>query len=94
MEKRMTLKELGDTQGWEEAVIVFTADSFGEEYSEQERSYKVSSNSKWFKPHMNGMSLFGDCLDGKDLNVRLDVYMRLAPEEGKRWSVEYCYIIK
>jgi hypothetical protein len=94
--KRITFRELGESKDWKEAVIVFTNRSFGvlKQYTLEERSYKVSSDAKWFDNNKNGMSLFGDCLDGKDNGVRLDHYMRLTPEEGKRWEVEYCYITK
>jgi hypothetical protein len=79
---------------WKEAVIVFKEKSFTKEFSELERSYKISSSCKWFNPMMNGNSLFGNCLDGKDNGVRLDIYMRLLPKEGTRWIEDYCYITK
>ena len=91
--EKLTLEELRKTE-WNEAVIVFSNDSWDREYSETERSYKVNKSAKFFNPMMNGNSLFGSCLDGKDNGVRLDVYMGLLPEEGKRWLVEYCYITK
>jgi hypothetical protein len=91
---KITLEQLGNMKDWEEAVIVFTAESFDYKYTETERSYKVASNAKWFNPNMIGMSLIGDCLDGQDNGVRLDKYMRLLPNEGNKWKVEYCYIIK
>lgn len=67
-------------------VIVFTEDSFGASYTEKERSYRVSNDNKAFQHGKISNSLFGDCLDYKDLGVRLDVYMY----DG--WKVEYCYI--
>jgi hypothetical protein len=87
---KMTLTELKNAlPAWEEAVIVFTKDSFNREYSEIERSYQIHSTAKYFKPFANGNSLFGNCLDGKDNGVRLEHYMA---SEG--WKVEYCYIVK
>lgn len=68
-----------------EAVIVFTEDSFSKDYSVEQRSYVVSSNNKMFNPEALGSSLFGDCLDGTDNGVSLDLYI------GK-WHVEYCYM--
>lgn len=90
MEKKTyTLRELrDDTSAWEEAVIVFTADSFEQEYSEESRSYKIRRDAKYFNPVMIANSLFGNCLDGKDDGVRLDKYMA----EG--WKVDHCYVTK
>jgi len=85
--ERLTLEELRNAKDWEEAVIVFTKDSFREEFSEESRSYMVNSMQKYFQDGMISNSLFGNCLDGQDDGVRLDWYM---PE----WKVEYCYIIK
>lgn len=95
MGNQITLEELEANKDWQEAVIVFTNESFmGVDYSVEQRSYKVSSDAKFFDPNMNGTSLVGNCLDGKDLSVRLDYYMSRKPEQGKRWEVEYCYIVK
>lgn len=87
--EKLTLDQLERNESWKEAVIVFTQDSFQAEYSELERSYKFSRENKYFSPHMIGNSIFGDCLDGKDDDVRLDVYIA----DGI-WKVEYCYILK
>lgn len=91
---KITLSDLRENTSWEKAVVVFTQDSFSNNFSEVERSYEISKENKYFNPNMNGNSLFGNCLDGKDDGVRLDIYMSILPEEGKRWIVEYCYIIK
>lgn len=93
MEKeKLTLEDLHKNESWEKAVIIFDKSSFDREYSELERSYKISRDNKYFNPHAISNSLFGNCLDGKDNGVRLDIYMSLLPKEGKRWKVEYCYI--
>jgi hypothetical protein len=93
--KKVTLNYLEkNLESWKEAVIVFKKESFSKEFSELERSYTISSNAKYFDWQMNGNSLFGDCLDGKDDGVRLDIYMKLLPKEGKRWIEDYCYITK
>jgi len=34
---------------------------------------------------MMGCSLFGDCLDGYDLGVRLDYY---------NWKIDFCYFVE
>lgn len=68
-------------------VIVYTKDSFKEDYDEKSRSYVTNTDwGKWFKPYMGGNSLWGNCLDGKDNNTRLDCYL-------DTWKVEYCYTI-
>ena len=74
-----------------EGVIVFTEDSFDKPYSEEERSYKVSNEtSKGLQDGKISNSIWGDCLDGKDLAVRLDAYM-YDGEDG--WKIDYCYLL-
>ena len=64
-------------------VIIYKASNWPEkEFTELERSYRVSSCNRCFQSGKIANSMFGDCLDGKDLGVRLDWY---------RWDVEYCY---
>lgn len=71
-------------------VIVFTADSFTKPYTETERSYQTTSDNKAFFPNMISNSIYADCLDGKDLGVRLDWYM--GGKDG--WKVDYCYLLE
>jgi hypothetical protein len=93
--EKLTFKQLQEsTSSWKEAVVVFAQESFSREFSEEARSYRISSDAKYFDADKIGSSLFGDCLDGKDNGVRLDWYMKLLPEEGTRWVVDYCYITK
>lgn len=70
-------------------VIVFAEDSFDKPYTEEERSYRTSSDNKAFYPHMFSNSIYANCLDGKDLGVRLDWYMY---DEEEPWKVDYCYL--
>lgn len=70
--------------------IVFTEDSFQKQYSLASRTYKVSSNNKAFMAGMGGYSIFGSSLDGSDVNVRLEMYMR----GENHWKVDYCYMDK
>lgn len=86
MEKQ-TLGNLMDRKDWEEAVIVFTAESIGTRYTEKERSYEVYRESNFFDGNKDGKALVGNCLDGKDNGVRLENYL-------DDWDVEYCYITK
>ena len=67
-------------------VIVFTEDSFGRPYTETERSYRTDNAQKGFNHGMISNSILADCLDGKDLGVRIDLYMY----DG--WKVDYCYL--
>ena len=71
--------------------IVFTEDSFTEPYTEEQRTYVVSSDNKAFKPNMGGFSIYASSLDGVDKMVRLEAYM--AAEHGGKngWKVERCY---
>lgn len=69
-----------------EMVAVITEDSFNKPYSLTERSYHFNNHNKAFIPNMLGKSIFASCLDGKDLNVRLDYMLYNG------WKVEYCYI--
>lgn len=96
--EHLTLEELEEkahNKEWEKAVIVFKPESFDKEYSEQSRSYEVSSDANYFQSGKISSSLFGYCLDGTDQGVRLDLYMKALPEDnmGKRWLVDYCYIV-
>lgn len=64
------------------AIIVFSSDNWEKNYTLAERSYRVTNANRLFQAGKISSSLFGDCLDGHDLGVRLDWY---------RWKVEYCY---
>ena len=65
------------------AVIVYASSNWATPYTEEQRSYRVCNNSgKMFFDGMIGNSIYGDCLDGVDLGVRLDCY---------NWKVERCY---
>jgi hypothetical protein len=87
---KMTFAELEKSlPSWKEAVIVFTENSFDGYFTEEERSYKIYSDAKYFDANMGGSSLFGDCLDGNDSDVRLDSYMNYHG-----WEIDYCYIVK
>lgn len=74
------------------AVVVFTEDSFEREYSEESRSYEITSDNKTFRNSISN-SLFGSCLDGTDQGVRLDAYMKFYGIKPG-WKVDYCYLIE
>ena len=76
----MYLKELVDNKSWETALITFCSSNWKNlSFTEEERTYRVSKNNRYFQDGKISNSLFGDCLDGKDLGVRLDAY---------KWKVE------
>lgn len=85
--EKISFTELENNTDWKEAVIVFAQESFEVKFSELERSYTVEATEKYFNADMNGNSLYGSCLDGKDDDVRLDNYMSMGS-----WIVDYCYI--
>lgn len=64
-------------------VIVFKQSNFNKPYSVRDRSYRVSNACRQFQAGKISNQLSGDCLDGKDVGVRLDYY---------NWAVEYCYM--
>lgn len=64
------------------AVIVFSQDNFTQSYTEKERSYKSYSDQWGWNYSKLGNCRLGDCLDGKDNDIRLDAY---------NWKVEYWY---
>lgn len=68
--------------------IVFSQDSFDKPYSEQSRTYVVSSNNKAFISGAGGYSIYGSCLDGTDQCVRLERYMR----GENAWKIDRCYM--
>ena len=72
--------------------IVFSPASFTREYSEDSRTYAVSSDNKAFQPNKGGYSIYASALDGSDNGVRLEQYM--ASEYGGRdgWQIERCYM--
>ena len=74
--------------------IVFTENSFTEQYSLDARTYLLSSNNKAFIPGMGGYSIYASAKDGSDPLVRLEAYM--AEERGGEdgWKVDYCYLIE
>lgn len=74
------------------AFITFTEDSFREPYSKTERTYVISSDNKAFHPNMSGYSVIGNCLDGTDMGVRLEAYMKEEKGGPTGWEVEDCSI--
>ena len=70
--------------------IVFDQSSFEKTYSEESRTYAISSNNKAYISGMGGYSIYGSCLDGTDQNIRLEDVIR-GPHS---WKIEKCYMHK
>ena len=65
-------------------VVVFSDEGANEGFSLESRSYRFSSDNKFFISGMNGNSIFAGNLDNTD-NIRLDWYL-------SDWQIDYCYI--
>lgn len=93
--EKLTLNDLSTKKDWKKAVVVFKQESFDKEYSLESRSYAISSGENYFQSDKISNSLYGDCLDGSENGVRLDLYIHSVPEDniGKPWIVDYCYIV-
>ena len=95
-EQRLTWKELADyltVNHDKKGVVVFKQHpSWEKQYSEEERSYVVSGDNKFFYDNMISFSIFGTNLTKTDCAVRLDWYM-FSPDED-RWEVDYCYLLE
>lgn len=79
-----------------EGVIVFKQHpTWRKEYSERERSYRVSGDCNHFHNGKISNAIFGFCLDENDPDahngVRLDWVIYALPDE--RWHVDYCYLL-
>ena len=72
--------------------VVFTEDSFENYYTEEQRTYEISSNNKAFMADQIGSSIYGSCIDGSDDNVRLDLIMEAENGGTGDWKIEKCYI--
>lgn len=65
-------------------VIVYKQENWDKPYTLEERSYEVNNHCNGFRGGLISGAIWGNCLDGKDVGVRLDWY---------NWKVEYCYFI-
>lgn len=54
--------------------IIYSQDNWNKPFTEIQRTYETDTNQKYFNVNACGCSLFGNCLDGTDLGVRLDWY--------------------
>ncbi len=72
--------------------IVFSQDSFTRPYSEEARTYALSSENKAFQPDMSGYSIFASAIDGSDPMVRLDRLMAVETGDANGWKIERCIL--
>ena len=72
--------------------IVFSQDSFDKPFSEEARTYVISSNNKAFQSGMGGYSIYASALDGSDPMVRLERYMQAEKGGSDGWKIERCYM--
>ena len=74
----------GSNENYLVGVIVYKPSNWPDKnYSLESRSYRVTSDNKYFFSGMGGSSLYGGNLDGTDKFVRLDYQC---------WEVDYCYL--
>ena len=68
-------------------VVVFKSENWPDrEFTLGERSYRFSSDNKFFISGMGGNSIFAEALEGPDSQgIRLDWYLG-------SWQIDYCYI--
>jgi len=69
-----------------QGVVVFADSGANTGYSLENRSYRFSSDNKYFIPGMGGNSIYAVNLDRTD-DIRLDWYIG-----HKSWQIDYCYI--
>lgn len=70
----MTLSDLRNRKDWRTALITYNQSNFDTISSEEERTYRVSRNNRYFEEGKISNAIVEHCLDGKDLGVRLDRY--------------------
>ena len=76
----MDLDKLINNKEWGTALITFKKENWTHaNFNKRDRTYRVTSSQKYFDPNKISNRLFGDCQDGIDLGVRLDLY---------NWEVE------
>lgn len=75
------------------AHIIFAENSFTQKYPLLSRTYRITSDEKSYQPDKDGYSIFGECLDRTDQDVRLEHYMA---EEGvdDGWKVQDGYMLE
>lgn len=95
--QRMSWRELSDylcEHHEAKGVVVFKQHpKWKMEFSEEERSYIVDGNEKFFYNNMISTSIWASNIPNTDRGVRLDWYM-FHEEQEYRWQVDYCYLLE
>lgn len=96
-ENKMSWSELSeylcDNHNKKGVVVFKQHKNWKKEYSEEERSYIVDGNNKFFYDNMISTSIWASNLTETDIGVRLDWCMFYEDKEN-RWVVDYCYIVE
>lgn len=64
--------------------------SWGKEYPLESKTYVVNSDCKAFDWNAIGSGMPGSSLDGTDIGVRLDWYLK----SDHPWKVAWCYFLR
>lgn len=63
------------------------------EYDYSDNNYEsYNYNDTYIEANKVGYSIYGNCLDGKDMCVRLEQYMAVENGDKNGWAIERCYI--
>ncbi len=73
--------------------ITFSQDNFREQYSEECRTYAISSDNNAFRPESLSPTMYATALDGSDPNVDLSNYLSKGRPDGMAWELERCYMM-
>ncbi len=66
-----------------EVVVLFSKKNWNKTYTGLQRMYALNLSSSGFNSEGSGQAIIGNCLDGSDQNVRLDMY---------NWDVEAAFL--
>lgn len=73
--------------------ITFSQDNFEKPYSEECRTYAISSDNNAFRPEAVSPTMYATALDGSDPNVDLSNYLGRDGSKGRGWEIERCYMM-
>lgn len=57
-----------------EVVVLFSKKNWSKSYTRLQRMYALNLSSSGFNSEGSGQAIIGNCLDGSDQNVRLEIY--------------------
>lgn len=82
---RTAIDYLNGNKPFELACIVYSNESYSQEYPLESRIYLFNQDNKVFNPNALGYSLFANSLDNTDMGVRLEAY---------EWEATAVYILE